>query len=236
MGARFGTRGALNCVGAKGVQVKRSGALLISALLGAAALSAPSMASAVTAPVPGDYTFTFTGTCGDCSTANATLTVQNYTLGQPLTSANLVDFHYVSNLTSFDINPVADAGSDFNPAASDFDPFVVDDGLSGAITDTPGHYDIDVNQEVSVVGLYTVGSTDFNSSSTAPYDWSVTETHANLDYGSDGTWNSEAASVSAAPEPGTWALLLGGVGILGAMLRVGYARRREDELKSIATA
>ena len=43
-------------------------------------------------------------------------------------------------------------------------------------------------------------------------------------------------TISAAPEPGAWALLLGGVGILGAMLRVGYARRREDEVKSIATA
>ena len=44
------------------------------------------------------------------------------------------------------------------------------------------------------------------------------------------------SAVSAAPEPGSWALLLGGVGILGAMLRAGYARRREDEVKSTATA
>ena len=50
------------------------------------------------------------------------------------------------------------------------------------------------------------------------------------------TYAAVPDTVSAAPEPGTWALLLGGVGILGAMLRAGYARRREDELKSIATA
>ena len=35
-------------------------------------------------------------------------------------------------------------------------------------------------------------------------------------------------AVSAAPEPGTWALMLGGVGMLGLMLRGRQARRRED--------
>ena len=37
------------------------------------------------------------------------------------------------------------------------------------------------------------------------------------------------AVVSSAPEPSTWALILGGVGILGGMLRLAIARRREDE-------
>ena len=45
-----------------------------------------------------------------------------------------------------------------------------------------------------------------------------------------------SSAVSAAPEPGTWALLLGGIGMLGGMMRAAKARRREDELKSIATA
>ena len=40
--------------------------------------------------------------------------------------------------------------------------------------------------------------------------------------------------VSGAPEPGVWALMLGGIGMLGGMLRVVQARRREDELSSTA--
>ena len=45
----------------------------------------------------------------------------------------------------------------------------------------------------------------------------------------------EASPVSAAPEPSAWALMLGGVAFLGAMLRVQRARRREDEVSGLAT-
>lgn len=40
---------------------------------------------------------------------------------------------------------------------------------------------------------------------------------------------SAPGAVSGAPEPGTWALMLGGVGMLGGMLRA-HARRRRDEV------
>lgn len=43
-------------------------------------------------------------------------------------------------------------------------------------------------------------------------------------------------SVSAAPEPSTWALLLGGVSMIAAAMRMARARRREDEVKDTATA
>ena len=43
-------------------------------------------------------------------------------------------------------------------------------------------------------------------------------------------------SVSAAPEPGTWALMFGGLAMIGGMLRVANARRRENEVAGIATA
>ncbi len=46
---------------------------------------------------------------------------------------------------------------------------------------------------------------------------------------SQNSFEFDDISVSAAPEPATWALMLGGVGILGGMLRVVAARRREDE-------
>ncbi len=45
-----------------------------------------------------------------------------------------------------------------------------------------------------------------------------------------------AGLVSAAPEPGTWALMFGGIAMIGGMLRVAKARRREDEVAAIATA
>lgn len=45
-----------------------------------------------------------------------------------------------------------------------------------------------------------------------------------------------AGSVSAAPEPGTWALMLGGLAMIGGMLRIAGARRRENAVASAVTA
>ena len=43
-------------------------------------------------------------------------------------------------------------------------------------------------------------------------------------------------SVSAAPEPGTWALMLGGVGLLGLMLRGRLGRRRDEDVTGFTAA
>jgi hypothetical protein len=43
-------------------------------------------------------------------------------------------------------------------------------------------------------------------------------------------------AVSAVPEPGVWIMMLGGFATLGAMLRIGHAYRREQEVVDIATA
>ena len=49
-------------------------------------------------------TYQFVGQCADCTgTGVGQLTVQNYTLGDTLTSCNFVSFTYTSNLTSFTI-------------------------------------------------------------------------------------------------------------------------------------
>jgi len=42
--------------------------------------------------------------------------------------------------------------------------------------------------------------------------------------------------ISGAPEPGTWALMLGGIGMIGGMLRIARARRREKLFAAVATA
>jgi hypothetical protein len=41
---------------------------------------------------------------------------------------------------------------------------------------------------------------------------------------------------SGVPEPGVWVMMLGGFAILGAMLRMGHALRRERQVSGIATA
>jgi len=41
---------------------------------------------------------------------------------------------------------------------------------------------------------------------------------------------------SAVPEPASWALMLGGIGMLGAFLRIQHARRHKDQVTDIASA
>jgi hypothetical protein len=48
--------------------------------------------------------------------------------------------------------------------------------------------------------------------------------------------NFKVSSVSAAPEPSTWALMIGGLAMVGGMLRTASARRRQDDVAGIATA
>jgi hypothetical protein len=43
------------------------------------------------------------------------------------------------------------------------------------------------------------------------------------------------AAISAVPEPGIWVLMFGGIAMIGGMLRIAKARRREDEMAAIAT-
>jgi hypothetical protein len=70
------------------------------ALVGA--LAAVQTSSALTGTT---VAYSFVGTCTDCSTETATLTLQNYPLGQKLNKSNLVSFTYNSNLISKTITP-----------------------------------------------------------------------------------------------------------------------------------
>lgn len=51
-----------------------------------------------------------------------------------------------------------------------------------------------------------------------------------------GTLTVSGGAVSAAPEPGTWAQMFAGLAMIGGMLRIANARRRENEVAGIATA
>jgi hypothetical protein len=50
-------------------------------------------------------TFTFTGTCSDCSNPSGTLVLQDYTLGQSISAANFVSFTYSSSALNFTLLP-----------------------------------------------------------------------------------------------------------------------------------
>lgn len=54
--------------------------------------------------------------------------------------------------------------------------------------------------------------------------------------GSSSYVTATSSAVAAAPEPASWALLLVGIGTLGAMMRLSKTRRREDKLGNIALA
>ena len=58
------------------------------------------------APVETTTTFSFVGTCTDCSgQGQATLVLQNYTLGSTIVLANFVSLTYSSNLVNFTLGP-----------------------------------------------------------------------------------------------------------------------------------
>jgi hypothetical protein len=58
------------------------------------------------APFQTTTTFSFVGTCTDCSgQGQATLVLQNYTLGNTILLANFVSLTYSSNLVNFTLTP-----------------------------------------------------------------------------------------------------------------------------------
>ena len=171
--------------------------LAASALAAAISIASAPLAQADVAPAGNSYTFDFSGQCLDCTGyGSGVLQVQDYVLGSALADANLVDFSYSSNLTSFDINPANDS--------------LLLDTLSGSINTAQGFYDVHV--ESSFLGLILVSSFD----SFTDGAWSAS-TPVPADFGLNGTWN--ASAVSAAPEPSTWLLMFAGIGGIGLMLR-----------------
>ena len=170
--------------------------LLVSAVT-ALAFGSISAANAEVVAAGSNYTFDFTGTCSDCTGyGTATLQVQDYVLGAPLTDGNLVNFTYNSDLTSLTVNPVADS-------------VFFSDTLSGAITSARGPYNISVSQ--FFFGVLPID----NFTSSTDGTWSVTNLVPD-DVGTNGIWNQ---AVSAVPEPSTWLLMIAGIGGIGLMQR-----------------
>lgn len=87
------------------------------------------------------------------------------------------------------------------------------------------------------LGVYGI-EVGVGSGWTGSFSGAVDNVTADFSNGPQVSANFEVATaaVSAAPEPGAWVLMLGGVGMLGAMMRIVKARRDEDAVAEIATA
>jgi PEP-CTERM motif len=160
-----------------------------SLLVGVAALAVvPHEAKAIVA-ITATETFSFSGTCSDCSGfGTGTLTLQNYTPGNGLSTVNFVSFEYSSNL----VGPIDLTSADI---------------FNGSIGSAPGSYEVFIDSESAHFTLQTfVNGT-----------WCVDAIEGcstPADFGSEYTWTEQVAAV---PEPSTWAMMILGFCGLGFM-------------------
>ena len=170
--------------------------------MAAAVILAAAMMQPASAQTAGDYTFKFVGDCWDCvGQGTATLAVTNYVLGSELDGSNFVSFTYdqSSIIDSYTINS--------SP------------GFYGALDDTPGSYSVFIGGLIGTTSnsmryFQTIGSVW----ATGPY------TGAPLDIGNDGIWTLVDPSSSGVPEAASWAMMLGGFGMIGATMRRTQAK------------
>lgn len=97
--------------------------------------------------------------------------------------------------------------------------FAIDLGAQGiGFTNTTATFTFTVAGQTQTVAYNGSGLNFFGFSSTTPFDTVVINSSANNRF-YDNVTIASAAAVSAAPEPGAWVLMLGGVGVMGLMLR-----------------
>jgi hypothetical protein len=152
-------------------------------------------AQATVAEMPGVSTWNFEAPCWFCSddtiVGTATLTLQNYVKGSAITTDNFVGFTYTSaDLGTLTISP--------------------QDSISYIAGSMPGSQPFPqwANFEVDWTAA-SGGSHFFASQGGDGVSWNVD----NVDGGIPFTWSSPA------PEPASWALMVGGFGLAGAALR-----------------
>jgi hypothetical protein len=174
--------------------------LRIAGIVLAGVLAAVQTGSAVSSSV----TYSFTGTCSDCTTETAALTLQNYTLGQPITKSNFVSFTYTSNLTSNTITPAN------NPTFS----------IQGALPTTlPGP-----SLSIVVIGSQAQAGGFWGFQANTNGNWCAGP-NCEYDSGTNGVWNGSAQPTQpvSAPAVGTPALI--GLGLILAVMAWIILRR-----------
>lgn len=159
-------------------------------LLGSAVMLVAATSPASAATVLPTYTYNFTGTCAANDCAGfGVATLTLNTSSTTITNANFVGFSYVSNLVNFTIS------GGVNGAFA-----------SGALTTLPG------------TNTTFIGDNSYIFLSNVDGNWSVGRAIIIADFGPTHIWAGPGAS-SAAPEPATWATLVGGFGMIGSALR-----------------
>lgn len=184
---------------------RRSSIVRISAVLAVCALAALPTGSATGSTA----TYQFVGTCSDCTgTGVGLLTLQNYTLGQPLTWANFVGFTYTSNK-----NPIP-AG--ISPSTTNFNSSSI---LSGSLPATlPASATVSLGWNGNNYVLETLAGS-------GAY-WCVGVNGCQGDYGFGGTWSlvgSTSVPVMGVP---TTIVLAAILGLLGAVALGMHRKRR----------
>jgi hypothetical protein len=149
--------------------------------------------------LPTTETFTFTGTCTDCSNPEGVLVLQDYTFGQPIETSNFVSFSYSSSVLTYSIS-----GEDA----------VNSNEIGGSLGPETGAYSVSFNLDGSQLGHITF---DFTTNSHGT--WDVNLGGPVFDYGTDATWSLEPTGTT--PEPASLYLLAS-----GAAATVAIRRRR----------
>jgi hypothetical protein len=140
-------------------------------------------------------TFTFTGTCFDCTgQGTGTLVLQNYTPGTALQTSNFVSFFYTSNLITVEANSL--------------------NNLVGMLpASLPDAADVTMDQLVVTPSCrFNCTTYDFNSANFDNNQWSM----GIDDEGTNGIW-SAATTAGTVPEPGSLTMLATGLAGLGAL-------------------
>ena len=195
--------------------------MLLAVILAAA--SSPVIADAAT------FTESFQGS-GTLAGASFTDTTLDLTgSGSPPSIYNTGGGYFSVQLTSLTVSGLLDSGNAFSAQFSDpFQAFsnpgsdavgFVDEAIADLADTTSATIAPDLNSSFAATGsLYAYLDQGFKTSEGSFVITSVGNTSTFL----------ENATVSAAPEPSIWAMMIAGVAMVGAMLRFG--RRREASL------
>lgn len=176
------------------------------ALYGALVAASPAAAiNVVPGPVATQQDYTFTGNCNDCTNSQGVLTLQGYRpgTGQQITADNFVSFTYSSSI--------------FDPATT-ITPDSGDILISGDLENLPGQNDFSLEVYSTDTFLYDQEQTFVFRSSSDGFFCVGYECNPSLDIGTSHTWDA-VDTTGGVPEPMTWALLLGGFGMIGYQLR-----------------